>query len=175
MSQGRHCLLPKFSPWVTLRWGAHSETFPWGISSTPDIRWLWCEWLCINDLSLLPSRLPSYLFLSSYFLTLLFLSFFIFWKFTSHISVNLFILIKTSVYSALIYIILCNVSLSFCLPYGFSLSVFYNTWKTELTNSCESLPFSTRFTIQLTNICRILQKSAQDWFSVNSYSLSERY
>lgn len=61
----RHCPLPKFSPWVTVRWGAHAKMFPWGAPSIPDFVWFWYQQLCILFFFLPPAFLSHFLSLTS--------------------------------------------------------------------------------------------------------------
>lgn len=127
----------------------------------------------------LPACLPASL-LSSYFFSSslsLFLSFFLY-LLKIQITHNCKFIYISRILLFILHLFICFFLMS--LYHFFAIWFFshlLSTWRTELTNSfCQSLPFSTCFTAQLTNTCRIFVKDyAQDYYLVNSYSLSKEY
>ena len=171
-SKRKHCPLPKFSLWVTCRQGALSEMFPRAASSTPE-QSMTLVWMTVW--MILPACLPPF-FPSSLSPLPLFLSSLIFWKFKSHTSVNLFTSVKylfiLHIFVYFFIIFLCH----FVCHMAFLLTS-YKYLKDRVDKFF--LLISSLFYLLHSPFNKYMQNlakdSVQDWFSVNSYSLSEGY
>lgn len=111
---------------ITLSGGPHSGLFARGVPSTQNCRM--DQWLRANGLCLLPpARLPSSLLSSLFplfFPPLTSSPSFFFNLLKIQITCEFIYIFKTHMLILHIFMFLCNVSLPFCLPYGFSLQLF---------------------------------------------------